>query len=67
MSELASEVLELLKDGRFHDLAEIAERLEAPLELVRATADFLAKHGHADYDRKRKAIRLKPSFLELLS
>ena len=66
MHKLA-EILELLKDGDFHSLAEISEGLEIPIGCMRAIVEFLVECGHASYKKENGSVKLKSDFLDLLS
>lgn len=66
MPRVMSGMLDLLRDGEWHELAELAEELGIPIEYVREVAEFLVKHEHANFDEEKRRIKLKPDFLELV-
>lgn len=58
-------MLDQLKDGKWHELVELAKKLSVPIERVQEVAEFLVRHEHANFDERRRRIKLKPDFLEL--
>lgn len=65
MPPVITGMLDQLRDGKWHELEELAEKLGVPIEKVREVAEFLVRHEHANFDERRRRIKLKPDFLEL--
>lgn len=59
-------MLDKLRDGKWHELLEIARNLSVSIQQVQEIAEFLVRHEHANFDYRRRRIKLKPDFLELL-
>jgi len=64
MKNPITKILEILGDGKPHDLEEISEKLHIPIEFVKEFASFLIKWNLAEPYGRRK-IRLKSEFLQL--
>lgn len=45
--DIISSILEILKDGKFHDLKKIAEFVGVQINFVKKFADFLVEFGLA--------------------
>jgi len=59
-------ILELLKDGKWHEIKQIAEKAqlhEFKLELI---TSFLFEYGFIKIDTKKKKIRLAPALLSFM-
>lgn len=66
IGEIMDEILELLKDGVWHELWEVTERIRLSEENAIKALDFLAKYGWIEYNPEKKRARITPSGLELL-
>ena len=58
------EILWLLKDGEWHDLKEIAEKVALPQDKVEMVASFLAEYDFIQLKENNKQAKLKPTILE---
>ena len=58
------EILWLLKDGEWHDLKEIAEKVALPQDKVEMVASFLAEYDFIQLNENNKQAKLKPTILE---
>ena len=58
------EILWLLKDGKWHDLKEIAEKVALPQDKVEMVASFLAEYDFIQLKENNKQAKLKPTILE---
>ena len=58
-------IMSLLEDGARHNLSEIAEKLDIPVELVKGLARFLVRWGFAYFDEESRGISLEADFLQL--
>ena len=58
-------LIELLKDGKWHSLEEIAEKTEASLEKLEELLKTLSEYQLIRYDRELKAAKLNLSWKKL--
>jgi DNA-binding IclR family transcriptional regulator len=54
------EILELLKNGEWHELKEIAEKTRLQDLKVQLITTFLAEYDFLEFDKKYRKIRLSP-------
>jgi DNA-binding IclR family transcriptional regulator len=57
---LIDEILELLKNGEWHELKEIAEKTRLKDLKVELITTFLAEYDFLEFDKKCRRIRLSP-------
>ena len=55
------EVLYLLKDGKWHNIKEIAEKTELPENKAEAILEFLNDYDFIQLNETNKKTKLKPS------
>ncbi len=65
MSSL-NRVLNLLKDGEYHKLSEVASSLRMKEEEVQGIIKTLADFGFITYDERRREVRMKPRLREIV-
>jgi len=53
-------ILELLKNGEWHGLREIAEQAQLEKLKVELITSFLAEYAFLEFDKKHKKIKLSP-------
>jgi len=53
-------VLGLLKDGKWHDLAEITKKFASHEFRVEMIVSFLSDYGFIEYNRKGRKVKLCP-------
>ena len=61
------EILELLKDGKWHDLNEIIEEARLTRSGAETITNFLAEYNFIQLDKERQKVRVTPptqSFLK---
>ena len=61
------EILWLLKDGKWHDLEEIAETAEIPKVKAEMVVSFLGEYDFIQINEDLKRLKLKPSILEFFN
>jgi len=54
------EILELLKNGQWHELKEIADKTNLQGFRAELISNFLAEYDFLEFDKKEKKIRLTP-------
>jgi len=60
---VADEILRLLRDGKWHDLRDIAEKCSKQSK-VEITISFLSEYGFIEVNKKGQKARLCPLMLE---
>lgn len=60
------EVLWLLKDGEWHDLEDITERVALPKFKAEIVFSFLAEYGFIQLNKNIRRVKLQPSMLEFI-
>jgi len=65
LSEI-NEMLELLEDDRWHDLNQVAEKMQLHELRVELIASFLAEYEFINLDKEGRRIRLASSVLRFL-
>ena len=63
---LTEDVLELLKDGRWHDVSEVVNTLNRPEETIEEVLRFYEKFDFIQFDGMRKKILIDPKIRELV-
>jgi len=61
---VTDEVLQLLRDGKWHDLRDIIKKCSKPESKVEITISFLSEYGFIEVNKKRRKARLRPLMLE---
>jgi DNA-binding IclR family transcriptional regulator len=61
------EFLWLLKDGKWHNLEEIAEKAEIPKIKAEMVLSFLGEYDFIQINEILKRVKLKPSILEFFN
>jgi len=59
-------ILELLKNGEWHDLKEISERARLARSKVQLLTNFLAEYNFVELDKKEQRTRLTPPLLDFI-
>jgi DNA-binding IclR family transcriptional regulator len=59
-------ILEMLKNGEWHDLDEISERTRLDRFKVELVTDFLAEYNFVELDRKEQKTRLTAPLLDFI-
>lgn len=62
---LAEGVLELLKDGQWHDISEIATTLNQPEKPIKIILRFYKKFDFIEFDKMKKKVAIDPKIREL--
>lgn len=60
------EILELLKNGDWHELKEISNKTHLHKSKVELITSFLAEYDFLELDKKEKKIKLSPQLLHFL-
>lgn len=60
------EILELLKNGDWHELKEISDKTQLHKSKVELITSFLAEYDFLEFDQKEKKIKLSPQLLHFL-
>jgi DNA-binding IclR family transcriptional regulator len=60
-------VLSSLKDGKWHNLAEIAKKLALHEFRVEMIVSFLSDYGFIEFDRKRQKVKLNSLTREFIN
>jgi len=61
------EILWLLRDGEWHDLKEITEKVALPKFKVEIVVSFLWEYEFIELKENVRRIRLQPSILEFIN
>ena len=61
------EILEPLKDGKWHTLKEINKEVGLTEDKLEAIVGFFAEYKFVQLDRKRRRAKLTPSVLEFFT
>jgi hypothetical protein len=59
-------ILEVLRNGDWHEIGEITLRLQIGEPQVELISDFLATYDFLEFDRKSKRVRLSPQLQRFL-
>jgi len=60
------EILELLRNGEWHELKEIVDETQLHEFKVELITSFLAEYDFLDYNKREKKIKLSPQMLLFL-
>lgn len=63
---LVNEMLVLLKDGKWHNLEEIARNLRSNEIKTQIVVRFLSSYDFIEFDEKRHQVKLRPLILEFV-
>ena len=61
------EILWLLKDGKWHDLEEIAETAEIPKVKVEMVVNFLGEYDFIQINKDLNKVKIKQSIIEFFN
>jgi len=61
------EIVWLLKDEKWHSLAEILERCSSPKSKVKIAVSFLWEHGFIQVNGNGRKVRLRPLMLRFIN
>ena len=59
-------ILWLLKDGKWHDLKEITEKVSLPRFKAEIAVSFLSEYDFIQFNGNAKRVRLQPSMLDFI-
>ena len=62
---LADDMLELLKDGQWHNVNEIMKTLNQEEELISRILYFYEDYGFIEFNKKRNKVVIDPKIKEL--
>ena len=60
------EILWLLKDGEWHDLKEIKEKITLPKYKTEIAVSFLGEYDFIQFNEKDRKVRLQPAIHEFI-
>jgi len=60
------EILDVLKNGKWHDLKEISQKMQLQQLKVELLTNFLAEYDFIELDKKKHKTRLTPPLLDFL-
>jgi DNA-binding IclR family transcriptional regulator len=60
------EILDVLKNGKWHDLKEISKKTHLHEPNVELLTNFLAEYDFIELNKKEQKTRLTPSLLEFM-
>jgi hypothetical protein len=60
-------VLEVLGDGKWHDLGDIRQQTYLTSDEMMEIANFLAKYGFAEVDTGNQRVKINPAFKRILT
>lgn len=61
---VADEILQLLRDGKWHDLRDIVKKCSKPESKVEITISFLSEYGFIEVNKRGRKARLLPLTLQ---
>ena len=61
---VTDEIMQLLRDGNWHNLRDIVEKCSIPESKVEITISFLSEYGFIEVNKKGRKARLRPLMLE---
>jgi len=61
------QILDLLKNGKWHDLKEISQKTQLQKLKVELLADFLAEYNFIELNKEEQITRLTPTLLNFLN
>ena len=60
------QILQLLKDGKWHDVNEIAEKTALPQSKIKLAFEFLNEYDFAQLKENNESAKLKQSIVEFV-
>jgi len=60
------EIIDVLNNGKWHDLKEISEKMQLQKLKVELLTNFLAEYNFIELNKKEHKTRLTPPFLDFL-
>ena len=60
------EILELLEDGKWHDIKEVMKKSNLQEFKVEMICDFLAEYAFIDFNKEQKKAKFTPTPLKFL-
>jgi DNA-binding IclR family transcriptional regulator len=60
------QILRMLRDGKWHDMSEIAERTKLSSTKMQRVTDFLAKYTFIEVNHENQKMKLSPTLTEFL-
>ena len=60
------QILRLVRDGQWHDIDEVTERIHLSELKTQIITEFLANYGFIELDRKNRKIRISHSLAKFL-
>lgn len=60
------QILWLLKDGEWHDLKEITEKISIPIFKAELAISFLSEYDFIQFNKTARKVRLQPSMREFI-
>lgn len=64
--EVVYKTMDLLRDGNWHSVNEVIEKLSVPEEKVKAILRFLADHYFINFNQHKRMIKITSLGLEFL-
>jgi hypothetical protein len=62
----SEKIFDVLKDGAWHDVAEIADQIEIQTDKLIELSQFLSEQGIIKYEDKTHRIKIEPEWKSLL-
>ena len=62
---IADEILQMLRDGKWHDLTDIVKKSSESESKVEITISFLSEYGFIEVNKKGQKARLRSLMLKL--
>jgi DNA-binding IclR family transcriptional regulator len=59
-------ILELLSDGKWHEIDELLVRMKLTEQKFREVTEFLDKYGFVEFDHKNQKVKINQDFRKLL-
>ena len=59
-------ILELLSDGKWHELDELLVRVKLTEQKFREVTEFLDKYGFVEFDHENRKVKVNKDFRKLL-
>ena len=59
-------ILELLSDGKWHEIDELLVRVKLSEQKFREVTEFLDKYGFVEFDHENQKVKVNKDFRKLL-
>jgi DNA-binding IclR family transcriptional regulator len=59
-------ILELLSDGKWHEIDELLVRVKLTEQKFRQVTEFLDKYGFVEFDHENRKVKINKDFRKLL-